>query len=132
MLPVIGTLRDTLHGKHYVLSGLRFFRCPKCGQELLTEETCVEIDQRVFPKYRKQLRLLEPEQILDLRKKVGLLRREVARLLRVEPGLIAAWEEGDLVPTPTEDAFLRVLGAWRGAKTYLRTLDSHRGARSIR
>lgn len=96
-----GPQRLPIHDDEIVIEDVELHRCQKCGMEILDPAIDDAVELRALEVYRKRNGLLGAEEISALRGRLGLQRRELARLLRVETEMVRLWEEGDWVPTPT-------------------------------
>jgi len=102
---------------------------PRCGncQAISIDD---EADQQISAAFRREARLLTPEEIREGREKLGLTQKEFANLLGVGEATISRWETGAQIQQRAMDRFLRVCLASPAAVELLRSdfQPSGRGA----
>src|SRR5881397_3051470 len=67
-----------------------------------------EADQQISAAFRREARLLAPEEIRKGREKLGLTQKEFANLLGVSEATISRWEPGAQIQQRAMDRFLRL------------------------
>jgi len=80
---------------------------PQCGncQAISIDE---EADRQISAAFRREARLLTPEEIRQGRDKLGLTQKQFANLLGVGEATISRWETGAQIQQRAMDRFLRV------------------------
>lgn len=106
--------------------------CPECGEELLDPDLEDENLDLFYNEYRKQKKLLSPEEIKAIRLKYNLSQTSFARLLGFGEKTIARYENGSIQDTAHDnlirsmssvDAFFRL---WELRKDCLTENDNKR------
>jgi DNA-binding transcriptional regulator YiaG len=97
------------------LPDLRVPKCSNCGELVFGNDA----DDQITQALRAHLRLLTPEQIEESRRKLGLLRNELAERLGVTEEMVEGWESGLLVQSRAVDNLLRVYFALPGVRAVL-------------
>jgi putative zinc finger/helix-turn-helix YgiT family protein len=89
-----------------------------------------EADRQISAAFRREARLLAPEEIRLAREKLGLTQKQFANLLGTGEATISRWETGAQIQQRAMDRFLRVCFASPGAVELLRSdfQPSARGA----
>ena len=67
-----------------------------------------EADRQISAAFRREARLLTPEEIRQGREKLGLTQKQFANLLGVGEATISRWETGAQIQQRAMDRFLRV------------------------
>jgi putative zinc finger/helix-turn-helix YgiT family protein len=102
---------------------------PQCGncRALSIDE---EADQQISAAFRREARLLTPEEIREGREKLELTQKQFANLLGVGEATVSRWETGAQIQQRAMDRFLRVCLASPAAVELLRSdfQPSRRGA----
>lgn len=70
--------------------------CPSCGESLGTDDDDQEVLDAVHAEYRRQLNLLDPDEIRNTRQRYRLSQRSFARLLGMSEATINRYEKGGL------------------------------------
>src|SRR5437773_10921136 len=80
---------------------------PQCGncQTLSIDD---EADQQISAAFRREARLLAPEEIRSGREKLALTQKQFANLLGVGEATVSRWETGAQIQQRAMDRFLRV------------------------
>src|SRR6266702_8801679 len=80
---------------------------PQCGncQALSIDD---EADRQISAAFRREARLLAPEEIRQGREKLGLTQKEFANLLGIGEATVSRWETGAQIPQRAMDRFLRL------------------------
>jgi putative zinc finger/helix-turn-helix YgiT family protein len=79
-------------------------QCSHCRAMSLDDEA----DRQISAAFRREARLLAPEEIRQGREKLGLTQKEFAHLLGVGEATISRWETGGQIQQRAMDRFLRV------------------------
>src|ERR1700736_175281 len=92
---------------------------PQCGncQAISIDD---EADQQISAAFRREARLLAPEEIRQGREKLGLTQKQFANLLGVGEATVSRWETGGQIQQRAMDRFLRVCFASPSAVELLR------------
>lgn len=93
---------------------------PQCGhcQAISIDD---EADQQISAAFRREARLLTPEEIRHGREQLGLTQKQFANLLGVGEATVSRWETGAQIQQRALDRFLRVCLATPAAVELLRT-----------
>jgi putative zinc finger/helix-turn-helix YgiT family protein len=80
---------------------------PRCGncQAISIDD---EADQQISAAFRREARLLAPDEIRQGREKLGFTQKQFANLLGVGEATISRWETGAQIQQRALDRFLRV------------------------
>ena len=101
-------------------------RCGHCRALSLDDEA----DRQISAAFRREARLLAPEEIRQGREKLGLTQKQFAQLLGIGEATVSRWETGAQIQQRAMDRFLRLCFACPAAVDLLRTdfQSSARGA----
>jgi putative zinc finger/helix-turn-helix YgiT family protein len=80
-----------------------------------------EADQQISAAFRREARLLAPEEIRQGREKLGMTQKEFANLLGVGEATVSRWETGAQIQQRAMDRFVRVCIASPAAVELLRS-----------
>lgn len=80
-----------------------------------------EADQQISAAFRREARLLAPEEIRQGRETLGLTQKQFANLLGVGEATVSRWETGAQIQQRAMDRFLRVCLASPAAVELLRS-----------
>ncbi|HVA50852.1 MAG TPA: type II TA system antitoxin MqsA family protein [Pirellulales bacterium] len=84
--------------------GVVVFACSNCGEQLYNNEAGDQIGKA----FRATLGLLQPEEIREGRKTLGLSKQEFAGKLRFAEESVSRWETGALVQSRHADTLIRL------------------------
>lgn len=112
-------LEFRVNGESVYVAGVPHYRCRKCGEALLELEAATSLQSRAHEVYREQHELLTPEQIVELRERLGISQSQLGRLLQLGTNTVSRWETGRKVQSASMDTFLRVLRDVPGTAEYL-------------
>ena len=84
------------------------YKCSKCGKEFLNTMDGNESLKNAYRKYRKAYNMLQPEEIREIRKSIGLTQGELSNLLGWGKATLSRYENGSL-QDKTHDFQLRKL-----------------------
>ena len=115
-----GSLRTPVNGEGVAVPHVAHFKCPTCGEQVLTYTQARRFEEDAIALYRKKYGLLSGDAIRGLREHHGLTQAELARLLRLGPNTISRWEAGRNVQTAALDVLLRLIRDLPGSLAYLR------------
>ena len=79
-------------------------QCSNCQAISIDDEA----DQQISNAFRREARLLAPEEIRQGREKLGLTQKQFANLLGVGEATVSRWETGAQIQQRAMDRFLRV------------------------
>ena len=86
------------------MPGLTVSQCSNCLAISIDDEA----DRQISAAFRREARLLTPEEIRQGRDKLGLTQKQFANLLGVGEATISRWETGAQIQQRAMDRFLRV------------------------
>src|SRR6266404_8641826 len=94
---------------------------PQCGncQAISIDD---EADQQISAAFRREARLLAPEEIRQGREKLGLTQKQFANLLGVGEATVSRWETGAQIQQRAMDRFVRLCLA---SPTAVKLLESN-------
>lgn len=99
----------TVRGRKYTVPDVERYRCRSCGEEILTGEQSELFDSQLVSMRRRAEGLLTPEQIKDVRERLGITQQLLSRLLGVGDKTVARWECGMVIQNKMADDLLRLL-----------------------
>lgn len=120
MRGVQGVLKLPVNDEIVAVPAARHLRCPSCREVILRPDDARDLDARVLEIYRLRHGLLSALEIRTIRRRFGLTRTHLARLLHISARLLARWEEGRNVQNASTDILLRMLRDVPGSLEYLR------------
>ena len=82
--------------------------CKGCGEKLLIEEIDNKNKKKIFEKYRKEKKIISPEEIVEFRKKYNISQRELTGILDFGKMTINRYENGS-VPTKAQSDYLKLI-----------------------
>lgn len=85
------------------------FRCTACGETYFSPQQAVDAQRRAAAVLRKEEGLLSPDEVRDIRARLGLTQAGLERLLGVGPKTVVRWERGTVFQSPAVDRLLRVM-----------------------
>lgn len=115
-----GSLRTPVNGEEVSVPSVSHFKCPKCGEQVLTYTQARRFEEDAVALYRKKYGLLSGDQIRGIREHHRLTQVELAALLRLGPNTISRWEAGRNVQTAALDVLLRLIRDLPASLAYLR------------
>jgi len=86
-----------------------FYRCTDCEETFFTPEQARLHTRAVKNEIRKRDGLLVPEEIVRIRKKLGLTQGELEQLLGTGDKVVVRWESGKVIQGKGHDNVLRLL-----------------------
>ena len=89
---------------HVQIPALAVPRCGKCQAISIDDEA----DQQISAAFRREARLLSPEEIRRGREKLGQTQKQFANLLGIGEATVSRWETGAQIQQRAMDRFLRV------------------------
>ena len=96
-----------------------FYRCTSCGEEFYEPGQLDTVMRRASAAIRRDLELLQPEEIRAIRSSLGLSQADFERLLGVGKKTVVRWEKGTVFQSQATDTLLRVLRGVDGAADFL-------------
>jgi HTH-type transcriptional regulator/antitoxin MqsA len=115
-----GSLRTPVNGEDVTVPDVPHFKCPRCGEQILTYTQARRFEEDAIARYRKKYGLLSGDELRAIREHHRLTQVELARLLRLGPNTISRWEAGRNVQTAALDVLLRLIRDLPGSLPYLR------------
>jgi putative zinc finger/helix-turn-helix YgiT family protein len=109
-------------GRKYRLhiSALSLPKCAECGAMVIDDVAADAIDRE----FRKEAKLLSPEDIRAERAKLELTQQQLADRLGIASATISRWETGAQVQQRFHDRILRAFFALRPLREFLATTES--------
>jgi putative zinc finger/helix-turn-helix YgiT family protein len=101
---------DYRDGTWWIEPDFDYRRCTECGEEIYPSRGLEVLEAKEATIARAELGLLSPEQIRDIRLRLGLTQGDLERALGVSRGTVGRWERGPVFPSVTADRLLRLLG----------------------
>jgi putative zinc finger/helix-turn-helix YgiT family protein len=92
-----------------VIENAAMYECESCGERFFTSEQSRTISREVKNRVRQQFGLLSPEQIINIRHKLGLSQDALEQLFGLGAKVVTRWETGRVVQAKTADIALRLL-----------------------
>lgn len=115
-----GVLRLPVNGEEISVPGMTYLGCPECREVVLRYDEAGQLEEGALQIYRKRHGLLSAADVRSIRRRFGLKRADLARLLCLGADTISRWEAGRGVQTATQDVLLRLLRDVPGSIEYLR------------
>jgi putative zinc finger/helix-turn-helix YgiT family protein len=116
-MPYATTIEHDGRSYQVELPALTVPQCANCKAISLDEEA----DKQISAAFRREARLLTPEEIRQGREKLGLTQKQFANLLGVGEATVSRWETGAQIQQRAMDRFLRLCLASPAAVELLRT-----------
>jgi putative zinc finger/helix-turn-helix YgiT family protein len=103
-LELIQRLEDIKVRGEVITVEVKYYKCKKCGEEF--EDPCSGEDplDKAYGEYRRRHGMMQPEEILESRKKYGLTQNEMNRLLGWGGATLSRYENGALQDETHEKA----------------------------
>ena len=92
-----------------VIEKVEMYRCESCGEEFFTPEQSRELSRRIKQYVRDKYGLLSPEQIVEIRKALGLSQSDLENLFGLGEKVVTRWETGRIIQGRAVDVALRLL-----------------------
>lgn len=108
-----------------VVENVEMYRCEACGEEFFTPEQSRELSRQMKNRVREEQGLLSPEQIVEIRKRLGLSQSDLEDLFGLGEKVVTRWETGRVVQGRTADVALRLLAMEPGLLPRLRKVLGH-------
>jgi putative zinc finger/helix-turn-helix YgiT family protein len=116
-VPYATTIEHDGRAYPVVIPALTVPQCGNCKAISIDDEA----DQQISAAFRREARLLTPEEIREGREKLGLTQKQFANLLGVGEATVSRWETGAQIQQRALDRFLRVCLASPAAVELLRS-----------
>jgi len=101
-------------GGAIVIDNAQWEECTACGERIAS----IELEEALERERYRRLGLLTPEEILQIRKRVGLTQTEMAEILDVGEKTYARWEAGHSLQNMSSDNLIRIF--YQDADQFLR------------
>lgn len=88
---------------------VEMYECWSCGKRFFTPDQIKAVSLAVKRQARVKAGLLAPEEIVEIRKKLGLSQSELERLFGLGSKVVTRWETGRVVQSKAADVALRLL-----------------------
>lgn len=121
-------LTETRIGKRKVAIEAERMRCRDCNTEFYLPGQMLAEQRAAAALVRSEDNLIDENQIIAIRKRLGLTQAQMEKLLGVGPKTVVRWERGTVFQSSAMDKLLRVIEDVPGAAEYLAKL--HRVALS--
>lgn len=102
-------LEEEYKGVKLTIDGISRLECEVCGEYIISAEECDKLEEQLQRKYRETMGLLQPEEIVELRKKRGWTQKELEQVLGVTSPSVSRWETGRVVQSKVCDNLMRCL-----------------------
>jgi len=96
-------------GQKLIIPNYTVYVCDKCNEELVDEKTINAAEKKLRDFHRKVDNLLTSDEIVAIRKKLGLTQEQLAEKLEISRISIARYESGQLTQGKSQDIHLRLL-----------------------
>jgi HTH-type transcriptional regulator / antitoxin MqsA len=91
------------------LPDAEMYECASCAKRFFTPDQVKAVSLAVKRQARVEAGLLAPEEIVEIRKKLGLSQNELERLFGLGSKVVTRWETGRVVQSKAADVALRLL-----------------------
>lgn len=118
----IRELADVYIGRKLVVVESERMRCSTCSAQFYLPGQMQAEQRAAVAKVRAAANLLDQQEIIAIRKRLGLTQSEMERLLGVGPKTVVRWERGTVFQNSATDKLLRIVGNVLGAAEYLAQL----------
>ncbi len=96
-------------GKQLIIPNYTVYVCDKCNEEFVDEKTINAAEKKLRDFHRKVDNLLTSDEIVAIRKKLGLTQEKLAEKLEISRITIARYESGQLSQDKSQNIHLRLL-----------------------
>ncbi|PKQ14266.1 MAG: hypothetical protein CVT68_12765 [Actinobacteria bacterium HGW-Actinobacteria-8] len=104
-------IEEIVSGKPFLVEGLEYNRCTACGEEFLASGQGDELRRRAAAMARVEFGRLVGDEIVSIRRSLGLTQGQLEERLGVSKGLLGRWERGEILQSAMTDRYLRDLMA---------------------
>ncbi len=98
-----------------IIENAAMYQCEACGERFFTAEQSKTISREIKNRVRRQFGLLAPDEIVDIRTKLGLSQDALEQLFGLGAKVVTRWETGRVVQSKTADIALRLLSRVPGS-----------------
>src|ERR1700680_3208881 len=112
-------LTETHIGKRTVAVEAERMRCRDCNTEFYLPGQMLAEQRAAAALVRSEDNLIDENQIIAIRKRLGLTQALMERLLGVGPKTVVRWERGTVFQSSAMDKLLRIIADVPGAAEYL-------------
>jgi HTH-type transcriptional regulator/antitoxin MqsA len=105
--------------------------CLSCGESLLSPLEASNISKAIKAIARSRHALLEPQQIVAIRRKHGLSQKELEHLFGLGEKVVTRWERGIVLQSRTADLLLRLMDNMPAVVGQLRDFDKNLTANKV-
>lgn len=91
------------------LPKVEMYECSACGEDFFTAEQANAISMAVKREIRNKAGLLSPEEIIAIRKGLGLTQGDLEELFGLGAKVVTRWENGHVLQSKAADVALRLL-----------------------
>ena len=105
-------LVEEYRGETFSIEGIPHFKCPNCGEYMVNANNAKTLSKALASQYAESHDLLTPDQIVSLRKTLGLNQSEFQKMLGVTGVTVCRWETGRIPQTRVVDNLMRVLAKY--------------------
>ena len=109
----------TYKGKSITIKNIPIYHCTGCGEDFCDEEREGNVNKKLDALYREAEGLLQPQEIVEIRKKFGYSQEEFAEIVGGGPKAFAKYEKGTVTQSRSMDNLLRILRDSTDAMTIL-------------
>jgi HTH-type transcriptional regulator/antitoxin MqsA len=98
-----------LRGERFLVEDVEHGLCSCCGEVLLDLDAIDYVQRDAIRQAREARGLLAPDEIRDIRRKLGLSQAALEDVLGVGPKTVIRWEKGTVFQSATADRLMRLL-----------------------
>ncbi len=91
------------------VEGVESYYCESCGEEMYTKGQSEQLDRQFKAAARKQLGVLSPARIVELRRRLNLSQDGLESLLGLGKKVVTRWETGRVIQGKATDDLLRLM-----------------------
>lgn len=106
--PITYTMRIDYHGQPLVVEGLEANQCDTCGADPVLEDQIRRNQRRITDAKREVDGLLTGDEIVAMRKDLGLSQKDAAELFGGGANAFSKYERGDVMQSVAMDRLMRV------------------------
>lgn len=121
-LEPVSEVREVRIGRRTARVPDEFFRCVACEQAFYAPGQMDSTLRRASQAIRRQEGLMAPQEIRDVRMRLGLTQHAFEKLLGVGPKTVVRWERGTVFQNRSTDSLLRVIDAVPDSAQFLARL----------
>ena len=102
-------LTETFNGESFTCSGLEYYVCPSCDEVAMSTDMATRQARDVAHQRAERKGLLSPDEIIALRKSLGLTQKDFERVIGVSSPTVCRWERGAVQQSQVADHMMRAL-----------------------